>query len=36
MRLGGLGETVEIDESKFMKVKHGCGKDLKRRLVSLT
>ena len=40
MRLGetvlcGLGETVEIDESKFMKVKHGCGKDLKRRLGSL-
>ena len=33
MKVGGLGETVEIDESKFMKVKHGKGKDLKRRLV---
>ena len=33
MVLGGLGETIEIDESKFMKVKHGKGKDLKRKLV---
>ena len=35
MKLGGLGEVVEIDESKFMKVKHGRGKDLKRKLVSI-
>lgn len=34
MKLGGLGEVIEIDESKFMKVKHGKGKDLKRKLVS--
>ena len=35
LKLGGLGETIEIDESKFMKVKHGVGKDLKRRLVCI-
>ena len=35
MKVGGLGEVVEIDESKFMKVKHGKGKDLKRKLVIL-
>ena len=35
MKLGGLGEVVEIDESKFMKVKHGRGKDLKRKKVSI-
>ena len=35
MKLGGLGEIIEIDESKFMKVKHGKGKDLKRKLVRL-
>ena len=33
IKLGGLGEVVEIDESKFAKVKHGVGKDLKRKLV---
>ena len=33
MVLGGLGETIEIDESKFMKVKHGKGKDLKRKSI---
>jgi hypothetical protein len=36
MQLGGLGEIVEIDESKFMKVKHGKGKDLKRKLVIIS
>jgi hypothetical protein len=35
LKLGGLGETIEIDESKFMKVKNCVGKDLKRRLVIL-
>ena len=34
IKLGGLGEIVEIDESKFAKVKHGVGKDLKRKFVS--
>ena len=33
MKPGGLGEVVEIVESKFMKTKHNRGKDLKRKLV---
>lgn len=33
LKLGGPGVAIEIDESKFAKVKHGVGKDLKRDLV---
>jgi hypothetical protein len=33
IKFGGLGQIVEVDESLYIKVKHGKGKDLGRKQV---